>query len=399
MTEDMTLKAPIEVLGPAAHSLQRVAGLIGALGLALCLVGFFANRPQFFQSYLYAFLFWSSFAIGGLGLLLLHHVVGGRWGVVTRRLLEAAVRTLPLILLFLIPILFGLKELYIWARPEAVQQDAILQHKSAYLNAPFFVLRSLIFLGIWMLIAHRVTQLSDRQDVTGNLLIQDQMRRFSAPMLVLFVFTATFAFIDWVMSIEPHWYSTIYGAMVLIGQVLQTLAFSILVLILASGKDSYAGKVSPIVLHDLGNLMFAFTILWTYLSLSQLIIIWMGNLPLEIPWYLDRTRGSWKILTVAISVLAFVLPFLLLLSQARKRDPKRLIRIAVLVLIARAVDVFWLIEPSFRKQGFTVYWTDLAAFVGIGGIWLSFYLWQLRRRPLLPLRDIRLTLAEHEAAA
>jgi hypothetical protein len=225
------------------------------------------------------------------------------------------------------------------------------------------------------------------------------MRAFSAPGLLVFVLTVTFAYIDWILSTDAQYYSTIYGGMILIGDVLQTFALTILTMILASKGNRFGGRINAPILHDLGNLMFAFTIFWTYLSASQLIITWPANLPQELVWYLDRVNGGWKILAIVIALSMFAIPFLALLSQARKRDPRRLMKVAIWLLVARAIDVFWIIAPTFRNvssssllhtsTGFDIYWTDFAAFFGLGGIWLFVFLGQLRRRPLLPLRDPR----------
>jgi hypothetical protein len=274
-----------------------------------------------------------------------------------------------------------------------------VQHKAAYLNTPFFVIRVFIYFALWIFIGTRVQKMTDRQDETGDPTLVVRLRQFSAPMLLAFVLTATFAFIDWVLSTDPEFFSTVYGALLLIGDVLQTFALSIIVLIVSSREDRFGGRISSKLLHDLGNLMFAFTIFWTYLSASQLIIVWPADLPQEIGWYLLRTRGFWKVITWAVGLTMFAIPFLALLSQARKRSPKRLIRIAVWILIARVLDVFWIIEPTFRNKGFALYWTDFAAFVGVGGIWLFVYLGQLRRRPLLPLHDPRLAEPIRELVA
>jgi hypothetical protein len=386
-------------LGPKAVSVERVSGVVGGLGLLLCVAGYFANPAQFFNSYLFAFIYWSGFAIGSLGLLLLNNVVGGKWGVTARRFLEAEMRTLWLILLFAIVLLLGLKYLYPWTHPDLVAANVYLNHKQKYLNIPFFIVRVAIYFAIWLFWGTRVNRMADRQDETGDAGIAERMRAFSAPGLLIFVLTTTFAYIDWVLSTDPQFYSTVYGAMILIGDVLQTLALTLVTMILVSKGDRFGGRINAKILHDLGNLMFAFTIFWTYLSASQLIIIWPANLPQEIVWYLDRTNGAWRVLAIAIALSMFAIPFLALLSQARKRDPRRLMRVAIWLLVARAIDVFWIVAPTFRNAssssllhtspGFAIYWTDFAAFLGIGGIWLYVFIGQLRRRPLLPLRDPR----------
>jgi len=382
-------EVPIIRLGSRAASVERISGVIGGLGLLLCVAGFFANRAEFFQSYLFAFMYWGGFAFGGLAVLLLNNVVGGKWGVTIRRLLEAKARTLPVVFVLFLPLLLGLPYLYPWAN-DTLHLNKVVQHKAAYLNTPFFVARLFIYFALWIFIAMRVQKMTDRQDETGDPSLVVRLRQFSAPSLLAFVLTSTLAFIDWILSTDPEFYSTVFGGLILIGQVLQTFALSIIVLILISREDRFGERIGPKILHDLGNLMFAFTIFWTYLSASQLIIIWPADLPQEIGYYLLRTQGFWKVLTWALGLSMFAIPFLALLSQNRKRNPKRLIRVAFWILLARLLDVFWVVEPTFRNKGFALYWTDIAAFLGVGGIWLYVYLGQLRRRPLLPLHDPRL---------
>ena len=395
-----SIPVAVERLSGRAVGLERVCGVVGALGLLLCVAGFFGDRAEFFQSYHFAFTYWSGFSLGGLCVLLMHHTVGGRWGVTIRRLLEAQMRTLPLIALLILPVfLFGLEQIYPWARPADVANSPILRHRQGYLNTPFFIARTALYFAIWLFWGFRVNRMSDLQDETGNPTLRERMRAFSAPGILVFTFTATFAYIDWILSADAQFYSTVYGAMILIGDVLQAIAMSIIVLVLASGADGFQGRVNANVLHDLGNLMFAFVIFWAYLSASQLIIVWPANLPLELQWYLVRVHGFWKYMAAATALSMFALPFLLLLSQQRKRHPIRLMRVAIFVLCARIIDMFWIVEPTYRRNGFAVYWTDFAAFLGVGGIWLYVYLRQLRRRPLLPLRDARIAPVASEAVA
>ncbi len=387
-------------LGPEATRIERVSGVIGAIGILLCIVAFFWNRQEFYQSYLFAFLYWGGFSIGGLGVLVLNHTVGGRWGVTSRRFMEAQMRTLPLLLLFFIVLLFGMNQLYPWMHPNLVPEPsrAYLYHKRAYLNWPFFLIRTLVYFAIWLFWGIRLYKWSDKQDETGDPGLRERMRKFSAPGCLIVTFTATFAYIDWILSADAQFFSTIYGAMILFGDVLQTFALTILVMVLASRGDRFGGRVNAVVLHDIGNMMFAFTIFWTYLSVSQLIIVWPANLPQEIGWYLVRVRGGWRVIAAAVSLVMFAIPFLALLSQARKRDPIRLMRVAIWILAARVVDIFWIVEPTFRTKGFAIYWTDFAAFIGVGGIWVYVFLGQLRKRPLLPLRDPRVMTPLPEAA-
>ncbi|MDQ2843038.1 MAG: hypothetical protein M3Y72_18770 [Acidobacteriota bacterium] len=394
-------------LGPKAASIERLAGVVGGLGLLLCVAGFFYNRAEFFQSYLFAFIYWSGFAFGGLGILLINNTVGGKWGVTARRFLEAQMRTLPLIFIFTLILLFGMKDLYPWTHPNIVAASDVLRHKQPFLNIPFFIARVFIYFALLALWGWRVNRMSDEQDRTGDPTIRERMRAFSAPGVLVFTMTMTFAYIDWILSADTQFFSTVYGAMILIGDIVQSFALTLLVMILASRGDRFGGRINAKILHDLGNMMFAFVIFWTYLSASQLIIVWPANLPQELVWYLDRVSGFWKWFALATALSMFAIPFLALLSQARKRDPRRLMKVAIWLLVARVIDVFWIIEPTFRNSstssalhtghGFAIYWTDFAAFIGIGGVWLYVFLGQLRRRPLLPLHDPRVSSPIPEA--
>lgn len=388
-------------LGAKAASVERISGVVGGLGLLLCVAGFFANRVEFFQSYLFAFIYWSGFAFGGLCILLLNNTVGGSWGVTSRRFLEAQMRTLPLVLLFVIILLFGLKYLYAWSRPDLVATHSILAYKHPYLNTPFFIARIAVYFAIWLFWGLRINRMSDQQDRTGDPTLAEKMRAFSAPGLLIFTVSATFAYIDWILSADTQFFSTVYGAMILIGDVVQSFALTLVAMILASRGDRFGGRVNAKILHQIGNMMFAFVIFWTYLTASQLIIVWPANLPQELMWYLDRVGGFWKWLALVIALSMFAIPFLALLSQTRKRDPKRLIRVAIWLLVARIIDLYWIVEPTYRSSsnmsllgtshGFAIYWTDFAAFFGVGGIWVYAFLGQLRRRPLLPLHDPRVS--------
>jgi hypothetical protein len=294
-----------------------------------------------------------------------------------------------------------MKDIYSWATPANVSANEFLKHREPYLNLWGFILRTAVNFGLWLFFAWRLNKLTDEQDRTGDPAIKEKLRKFSAPALLVFVLSVTVAYIDWIMSIDSQFYSTVFGGMVLIANVQQTFSLAILALILTSKEDRFQSRVNAPILHDLGKLLFAFTIFWTYLSASQLIIIWPANLPQEITWYLDRTDGFWKALATFVGLTMFAIPFLALLSQSRKKDPRRLIRVTVFVMVVSAVYFFWLVEPTFRSTsvstvlhtspGFNVYWTDFAAFLGIGGIWVYYFIGQLRKRPLLPLKDPRLS--------
>ncbi len=380
---------------PQLDAIQHRALIVGLGGLALCLAGALLNSEQFFRSYLLAYLFWIGIALGSLAIVMLHHLVGGGWGSVIRRLLESGTRTLPLMALLFIPLLFGLHDLYIWARPEAVAADALLQHKGLYLNVPFFVVRSVLYFVAWIGAAIFLNRWSLEQDRTGEPALTRRLRLLSGPGLALYGLTVTFASIDWAMSLEPLWFSTIYGMLFIVGQGLTTLAFVIAATVLLADREPLSKVISPTHLHDLGNLLLSFIILWAYIAFSQYLIIWSGNLPEEIPWILRRTTGGWEWIGLFLVPLHFVLPFLLLLSRGTKRSARMLLRVALVVFLMRIVDLFWIVAPAFHPTGLAVHWMDLAALIGVGGIWIAVFVRQLKGRSLLPLHDPRLREAVH----
>lgn len=363
---------------------QRLALGAGGIALAACAAGAAASPDQFFRSYLFAYLFWIGIALGCFAIVMLHHLVGGSWGVVIRRLLESGTGTLPLMAVLMLPLLAGLPRLYVWARPEAVANDELLQHKAPYLNVPFFVGRLVFYFAVWIVISYLLNKWSREQDRALLPQVKTRLQLLSGPGLVLYGLTVTFASVDLVMSLEPHWFSTIYGIMFMTGEALATLAFVILVLLLLADRKPMADVLKPSHFHDLGNLMLAFVMLWAYVCFSQFLIIWSGNLPEEIPWYLRRLTGGWGWVAVALIVFHFALPFVLLLSRHNKQRLRILASIAGGVLLARLVDLFWIVMPAFYPSGLRVHWMDVLMPVGIGGLWLAAFAWRLKRQPLLP---------------
>jgi hypothetical protein len=372
----------------ALTSWQKRSALAGAVGLSLCLVGALVSPGQLLRSYLVGFLFWLGVPLGCLALLLLHHLVGGNWGFVSRRSFEAASRTLPVLAGFFLPILLGLRELYPWAAAGAVEADPALQHKAVYLNRGSFLLRAGVFFAIWVLLALFVNRYSREQD-KGERAWLGRLQLVGALGLLLYGLTITFAAVDWVMSLEPHWFSTVYGLLFMVGQVLSGLAFVVVVLALLSRFEPLSRRLQPAHFHDLGNLILAFVLLWAYLAFSQYLIIWSGNLPEEIPWYVHRLDGGWQWLGLILIVFHFAVPFLVLLSRTVKRQAQTLVKVAVALLVFRVVDLFWLAAPAFSPGALRVHWLDLAAPLAIGGFWLSVFFWQLKALPLLPLNDPR----------
>lgn len=353
-------------------------------------MGAFTNRAQFFQSYLLGYLFWTGLTLGFMAVLILQFLGGGTWGFFVRRLAETAIMLIPLMALLFVPLLFGVHDLYLWARPEEVAKEEVLRHKSGYLNVPFWVVRTVVYFGLWTLGAVFYNRWSRAEDLTGEAWIARRLRRFSGLAMVLFGGTVSLAAVDWVMSLEPHWYSTIFGLLFTVGHILGALALSILFVAVMAKYEPYSDKLRAQHCQDLGNWLFAFVMLWAYMTLSQFLIIWYGNLPEETRGYLHRMNGEWQWVGIALVLLQFFLPFFILLSSEVKRDIRLLSKVAALVFAVRWIDVYWSVAPVFHPQGMHLHWMDLAAPVGIGGLWIALFVRALARRPVLPLNDARL---------
>jgi hypothetical protein len=360
----------------------------GAVGAAACVVGLIMDPAQFVQSLLPAYMWILSVTLGSLALAMVHQISGGAWGVVIRRILGAATRTLPLLTILFIPIALGLRALYPWADETHVAADPMLQWKQPYLNAPFFLLRAAIYFGIWNGIAFFLNKWSLEQDATGDPTIPRKMQVLSAGGLLGYGLTITFASFDWLMSLEPHWFSTMYGVLIMGGQALSAMAFAIVVLSWLARRTPLGGLISPNHFHDLGNLLLGFTMLWTYFGFSQYLIIWAANIPEETEWYIHRTGHGWQLIALALVVFHFAVPFLVLLSRAVKRHAPVLARVAAGLLVMRFFDLFWLSAPAFAHDGaFHLHWLDVVVPISIAAIWLAFFVYQLRGRALLPLYD------------
>jgi hypothetical protein len=377
--------------------LQRMGMGAALVGVVLTVLGFvMSGLGRFFEAYLVAYVFWAGVSLGSLALLMLIHLTGGAWGVVIRRPLEAATRTIPAMAVLFIPIVFGMSHLYHWTHADVVATDRILAEKTLYLNTPFFIGRQVFYWIVWSALALLLNRWSVEQDRTGDPALISKLAKLSGGGLVLHGFILTFATVDWLMSLNPHWFSTIWGLLFLVGQGLSALAFAILILIMLAQYPPLNQVVTSHHLHDLGKLLFAFLMLWAYLSFSQFLIIWSANTAEEIPHYLVRMQGGYQWLGAALIILHFAAPYALLLSRDVKRDVSRLRLIAAWLVFIRIIDYFWYVSPEFHQDGFTVSLLDVALPIALGGIFVALYAMNLRARPILPLNDPGLAKAiEH----
>jgi hypothetical protein len=375
---------------------ERTAFLIGAAGLLACLAGAFLDTTQFMRSYLWSYWFWLGAAIGCGQILMLYHLVGGAWGFVIQRILEAGLRTLPVMFVLAIPLVIGIPRLYSYANPRMVALDGALRHKSAYLNTPSVIARLLIYFAIWGVIGYLLNRWSHRQDETGDYKYLTHRSWLSGPGIILYSLAMSFAAVDWIMALEPDWYSTMFPGFYLVGQALTAFAVTIAVLHFVSRRKPLSDIVGPKDFHDLGNLLLTSVVLWAYVEVSQLIITWSGNLPKEIAWYLHRTRGNWAWVTFVIVIFHFAFPFFILLGRANKLQSRRLASVAVFIVAMHLLDNYWNVEPAFHSRVF-VSWLDFAAPIGLGGVWVGLLLNQIKKYPLVPLHDPRVAEALEKA--
>ena len=372
---------------PELAALQRRLLVAGAAGGLVSLVGAFLNLDQFLRSYLLAYMWCLGVTLGFLALGMVHQLSGGAWGVVIRRPIGAASRVLPVMTALFLPIAVGMRHLYVWTDASVVAGDELLQHKQLYLNTPFFLARAALYFLVWNGVSHALNKWGREQDRTGDPRIARKMQRLSGGGLVAYGLTITFASFDWLMSLDPHWFSTMYGVLAMGGQGLTGISFLILVVVWLSRRPPLRAIVLPSHLHDLGNLTLAFTMLWAYFAFSQYLIIWSGNLPAEIDWYLHRSFTSWRIIAMALVVMHFAVPFVLLLSRRVKRQAELIVRVAAWILAVRLLDMLWLVAPAFHHDGLSVSWMDVTLPIALGGIWLAAFIWQLRGRAILPVHD------------
>ena len=368
---------------------------VAVAGIVAMAIGFLTNRNDAMRAYLFGYIFWTGVGMGFLGILLLMHMVGGKWGVAIRRFCEAGAATLPFMAILLIPILLNMDALYGWVLPEA-RNDPLVQSKTLYLNMPFFVIRSAIYFGVFLLYIHLIRKRSQALEGSTFESGVTRLKRLCAPGVVVFIVTSSFAAIDWIMSIEPDWFSSVYGATFLVGSAISAMLISIIGLLLWKRYAQDSEVITPAHFHDLANMVLMFTALWGYLAFSQYLIIWAGDLPDETGWYFRRLNGGWQYLAIVLVIFHFVLPLFLLLMRDIKRSFGALMAVCVMFLAARFVDVYWLIIPAWGNQGGTAPWMNFVAWFAFGAIWLGILVYRLQERSLIPRSDPRLLTPPRE---
>jgi hypothetical protein len=389
----------------ANESIDRIrqgALLAGVIGLAICVIGIVKAPKVFFPSYLIAFMFVLGLSLGSLGLLMLQHLTGGNWGIVIRRPLESATRVLAVVAVLFVPIFFGMNYLYgAWLTAPTSGEGALSEFQRSYLTLNGFRVRAILYFAVWGILVFLFNRWSREQDANPeDGAVRRRFKILAGPGIILYVFVMTFAAIDWVMSLSPHWASTIYGFLFVAGQLISSMSLMIAIVVLLARSGPLSGILQPRHIHDMGKLLLAFVMLWAYFEFSQLLIIWSGNQPEEISFYYSRLRSQWGVVAVIVLIFHFFVPFFLLLSRDLKRNPKLLPGVAIWLILMRLVDLFWYIRPEFTKLTPTALpniW-DLAAALGVGGLWFFFFAGNLKQLPVLPVGDPKLAeaIATHE---
>jgi hypothetical protein len=390
---DRATLRPEQATIPPGHLWNRmpVIGVVCALlGAGVCLILGAANPKQFFFSWLVSFLFFLSLALGALFFVLIQYAVQGGWGIVLRRIGETVFVTLPVMAALFLPVLLGLRDLYSWTVPGAAEHDALLQWKAPYLNVPFFLIRAALYFGIWSFIALLYYRGSRRQDVTGDPGVSARLRRLAGPAIIVLALTQTFAAIDWIMSLTPHWYSTMFGVYFFAGSFVGFIALLSVVAVAMRGAGLLDTVINAEHLHDIGKFLFAFTAFWAYIAFSQFFLIWYANLPEETVWYAARMEGSWMTVSLVLMAGHFGAPFFYLMGRAVKRKGSTLAVGGAWLLTMHFVDLYWQVMPTLHPEGFRPSFLDVAAFVTVGGCFVAAAGWLLRRQALVPMRDPRL---------
>jgi hypothetical protein len=378
---------------PSRHPLTRlplVAGAVGVAGVAVAALLGVREPGRFYHAYLTAFLFFLSLGLGALAHVLIHLASRAGSSVLPRRLAEVAMATLPLFVLAFIPIIAGMTHLYEWARPAEVAKDALLAHKRPYLNVPFFLVRAAAYIALWAGIAWYVWRKTVSQDESGDFGVTRALQRLGPPGLVVYGITVTLAAIDWIMSLYPHWYSTIFGIYFFAGSMVGNYAFMILLALLLRRGGLLKELITPHHYHDLGKWLFAFVCFWAYIAFSQYLLIWYGNIPEETVFYAARWQGGFKIASTALVLAHFAVPFFLLLARDAKRSFLLVGIGAAWMLAAHYLDLYWLVMPAMGAAGAGFHAVDLAVIVGLGGLFLAVVGALMRRHRLVPVGDPRL---------
>jgi len=375
---------------PADSKLPQILFSVGAVGLIASFIGYFTNHEQFFFSYLVSFTFFTGISLASVFMVLFHHITKSKWGVVVRRIPETFGANIWIWAILLIPVLLGIHTLYHWSHEDAVAVDKILKGKSAYLNTPFFILRQVIYFAIWGYVGHKLYKASVELEKTGDWGIMTLMRKVSAPAIPIFGFTIAFASFDWLMSLDPHWFSTMFGVYFFAISFQSFWAIMILMVFFLHRNGYLKNTITQVHIYDLGAWLFAFTVFYAYIAFSQFLLIYYANLPEETLWFYNRLEGSWKYIAFGLLLFRFLLPFLTLLNREQKHKKGVLTFVATTVVIMHFLEIYWIAMPTLNAQGIHFSWIDVSTFLGLGGIFFGLFFWRFKQNSMIPENDPKL---------
>ncbi len=382
------MSTPENTKRPMRPAVVRLGWILLALGVAVFLAAYALDGRRAAFDNVILFLFVTSLATGALLLIALEHIAGAVWSTPMRRIIEFLAGLTPLLPLIGLPLLFQMHELFHWTHVEAVAGDALLQEKSPYLNVPFFIFRFAGVCLLWILFFWLFTRNSLKQDSTGDQKLTTRNIRLAAVFLPVFAITLTVTAIDWGMSLEPHWYSTIFGVYYFSGAALAGVAVATLAVVLLM-EAGYLPQLRKDHLYSLGALLFAFVNFWAYIAFSQFLLVWYANLPEETFWFMHRWEHGWQVVSIALIVVQFAVPYFALLPQEAKMDVKRLKIMAIWILAARLLDLYWVVMPSFGET-ITLGWQELGIPLVAAGLGIVLLGWKMQRENLIPVGDPKL---------
>ncbi len=373
-------------------SLSKFGASLLIIGLALGLISYLVDPARSAYGYLTSFMYLVSIGIGSLFLVTMEYAAGAVWSVPFRRIAEFFASVVPLFIILVVPLFFGMNSLFSWTNPAVVAKDQVLQAKSAYLNVPFFIIRDLVIFLIWAIFYFVVIKNSRRQDKSGNQALTTMNIRLSVALIVIFAFTVSIISFDWMMSMEPHWFSTIFGVYYFADAVWGALAVLTLASVILYQKGYLTSKITKDHFYSLGTLLFAFTVFWAYIAFSQYMLQWYGNLPEEIIYFMHRWNGGWKVVSIILVITHFIVPFLLLLPRSSKTNFKLLKFVAVWIILAQFLDMYWLVMPGMVNNGFeySFSWTDFTFPIAVVGLVLVLFNFVARKNNLIPVGDPKL---------
>lgn len=368
----------------------------GAVGLIASGVGYFLNSEQFFFSYLISFLFFTSISLASLILIMIHHITRSSWGVVMRRIPESFASNIWIWAFFIIPVLLGMGTLYHWAHADAVAHDPLLSEKTGYLNVPFFVIRQLIYFSIWGYLGHRLHKVSVEMDETNDWGLTELLKKLSGPGILIFGLTVAFASFDWLMSIDPHWFSTMFGVYFFAMSFQALFPILILMVFWMHKKGILENTIQKSHIFDLGAWFFGFTVFYAYIAFSQFLLIYYANIPEETIWFYDRLEGSWAYISYGLIICRFAIPFIVLMNRDMKHNTKILMFVSFLVIFMHIAEIYWIIMPTLHHHGIALSWLDFATLIGLGGIFMGLFFQRFKKHKLVPVNDPKLAESLHK---